>query len=94
MPLSCSNLPIDSEKPQGFKGIGEPAHSSVGMAVQDSVYGLDHDEVGKIAARAPKRKAAEPENASAVAASRDWQVKNTTHLTASQAIVFLAAGPL
>ena len=41
---------------------------------QDSVYGPDHDEVGKIAARAPKRKAAEPENAAAVAASRDWKV--------------------
>ena len=44
------------------------------MGLQDSVYGPDHDEVGKIAARAPKRKAAEPENAAALAASRDWKV--------------------
>lgn len=48
--------------------------------MQDSVYGPDHDEVGKIAARAPKRKAAEPERASAAAASRDWKVL-TTYLT-------------
>ncbi|KAK9833602.1 hypothetical protein WJX74_000326 [Apatococcus lobatus] len=42
------------------------------LAFRDSVYGPDHDEVGKIAARTPKRKAPEPENAAAVA-SRDWK---------------------
>ena len=46
--------------------------------MQESVYGPDHDEVGKIAARAPKRKAAELETASAVTASRDWQVGHLT----------------
>lgn len=91
MPLFCAILPVDSGNPYHLEGIGEQGkHSCVPMAMQDSVYGFDHDEVGKIAARAPKRKAAEPENASAMAASRDWQVKNISPLI-SQVIIFLAA---